>query len=106
MAGWVDAVEKGLLRTRRGFPARSVVRAVTARSRMTDASHTVLAGSRVTLREINADQLLVSEKMRNVINTMLLIFGLALLVVAITPTVNRWLNQHCLLYRDALCKLR
>jgi hypothetical protein len=44
--------------------------------------------------------------MRHVINTMLLIFGLALLVFAITPTVNRWLNQHCLLYRDLLCKLR
>jgi hypothetical protein len=108
MAGWVDAVEKGLLRARRGFPARSVARAVTARSRMTDASHTVLAGSRATLREIKAKlgQLLGSEKMRNVINTTLLIFGLALLVVAITPTVNTWLNQHCLLYCDALCKLR
>jgi hypothetical protein len=44
--------------------------------------------------------------MRNVINTMLLIFGLGLLVVATTPTVNRWLNQHCLLYRDLLSKLR
>jgi len=44
--------------------------------------------------------------MRHVINTMLLIFGLALLVVTIMPTVNRWLNHHCLLYRDLLCKLR
>jgi hypothetical protein len=44
-------------------------------------------------------------KSEKAINTMLLIFGLAL-VVAITPTVNRWLNQHCLLYRDLLCKLR
>jgi hypothetical protein len=75
---------------------------------MTDASHMARAGSRVTLRKINAklDQLLRERQMRNVINTMLLIFGLALLVVAITPTVNRWLNQHCLLYRDLLCKLR
>jgi hypothetical protein len=44
--------------------------------------------------------------MRKLINTMLLIFGLTLLVVAITPTVNRWLDQHCLLYRDLLYKLR
>ena len=44
--------------------------------------------------------------MSNGINTMLLIFGLALLVVATTPTLNRWLTQHCLLYRDLRCKLR
>jgi len=31
--------------------------------------------------------------MSNVINTMLLIFWLVLLVVAITPTINRWLNH-------------